>query len=73
MFPRLTGKHSLRFITMPLSLPILLISILNRNVFIHEILPVHVRDCVVRGFEGGVRDEAVAFGEPGLVARDLGG
>jgi hypothetical protein len=73
MFLRLTRKHSLRFITMPLSLPIFLISVLNRNVFIHQVLPVHVRDCVVWGFECGVRDEAVAFWEAGFVARDFWG
>ena len=58
---------------MSLSLPILLISVLDRHVFIHEILAVHVCYCVVRGFECGVRDEAVAFREAGFVARNFGG
>lgn len=48
---------------MAFTLAVFLVRVLNGYVFVHEVLPVHVCDCVVRGFEIGVRHEAVAFRE----------
>lgn len=72
VFLRLASQHPLRLITVSLALAVLLVGVLHRDLLVREVLPVHVRNRVVGGFERGVRDEAVALGETGLVARDLG-
>ena len=56
---------------MAFALAVLLVGVLDGDVFVHEVLVVHVGDGVVGGFEVGVGDEAVAFGEVGFVAGDL--
>ena len=56
---------------MAFAFAILLVGILYTDLLIHEVLSAHVRDCIVGGLEVGVGDEAVAFGEVGLVASDL--
>jgi len=38
-------------------LPIFLVRVLHGHVFVHEVLPVHVRDRVVGGFECAVGDK----------------
>jgi hypothetical protein len=73
MFLRLACKHTFCFIAVPLSFPIFLVGVLHGHVFIHEVLPVHVRDRVVGGFECAVGDKAVAFAEPGFIPCDFGG
>jgi hypothetical protein len=67
----LGGEHALSDVAMAFALAVLLVGILHADVLVHEVLAVHVGDGVVGGLEGGVGDEAVALGEPGLVAGDL--
>lgn len=69
----LRGEHAFCFVAVTFSFPVFLVGVLDGDVFVHEVLPVHVRDRVVGGFEGAVGDEAVAFAEAGLVSCDLGG
>lgn len=57
---------------MSLALAVLLVRVLHADILVHEVLGVHVCDGVVGGLEVGVGDEAVAFGEAGFVAGDLG-
>ena len=72
VFLGLSSQHALGLIAMPLALTVLLVGVLHADVLVHEVLRVHVCDCVVAGLEVGVGDEAVALGEAGFVAGDLG-
>ena len=62
MFPCLRCQHSLRLITMSLSLTILFVGILHRNLLVHEILTVHIGNGRVGGLEIGEGDETVTLG-----------
>lgn len=68
----LCGESTLSSITMALALAILLVGVLDANLFVHKVLSIHVGDSVVGGFERRERDEAVTLGEVVLVASDLG-
>ncbi len=59
----LRGEHAFCFVAVSLSFSVLLVGVLDGDVFVHEVLPVHVRNRVVRGFECAIGDEAVAFTE----------
>jgi hypothetical protein len=59
-------------VSVTLALAVLLESVLHCDLPVVQELAVHVRDRIVRGVEGRVRDEAVAFAEVRLVAGDLG-
>jgi hypothetical protein len=69
----LGSKHAFCFIAVSFSFSVFLVGVLDRDVFVHEILPVHVCDRVVGGFECAVGDEAVAFAEPRLIPCNLRG
>lgn len=59
---------------MTFTLAVFLVRVLNGYVIVHEVLPVHVCDCIVRGLKIGVRHEAVAFRETIFgVASNFGG
>jgi hypothetical protein len=62
MFPGLRCQRSLRLITMSLSLAILFVGILHRNLLVHEILTVHIGNGRVGGLEIGEGDETVTLG-----------
>jgi hypothetical protein len=56
------------------TLAVFFVSILDGYVFVHEVLAIHVCDCVVRCLEVGVRHEAVAFRETIFgITRNFGG
>lgn len=67
----LGGKHSLRLVTVSFSFTVLLVGVLNRDLFVHEVLAVHVGNGIVRRFEGPERDKAVTFGQVVLVTGNL--
>jgi hypothetical protein len=69
---RLGGEGALCLVAVALALAVLFESVLHRDLLVHQELAVHIRDRVVRGVKGRVRDEAVAFAEIGLVAGDFG-
>jgi len=48
---RLSCQHALRLVTVALSLSILLVGVLHTDLLVHEILSVHVCDCIVGGIE----------------------
>jgi hypothetical protein len=73
VFFRLAGKLTLGGVAVALSFAVFFVCVLHADFFVHQVLAVHVGDGVVGGFEVGVGDEAVAFGERGFVAGDLGG
>ena len=65
-------QHTLGFVSVSLTLSILLVRILNRNLLAHDILVVHAGDSRVGGFEVAVRDETIALGcARDVVARNL--
>ena len=64
----LCGEHALGLVAMSLAFAVLFVRILYRYFLVHEVLAVHICNGVVRSFEVGIGDEAVAFGESGLVA-----
>ena len=68
----LRSEHSLCFVAVAFAFAIFLVGVLYTDLLIHEVLSAHVRDCIVGGLEVGVGDEAIAFGQVGLVASDLG-
>lgn len=72
MFLGLRSQHTLSFVTVTFAFAVFLVGILHGDVFVHEVLAVHVRDGVVGGFEVGVGDESIAFREAGFISRDLG-
>lgn len=67
----LGGQHSLGLVAVSLALSVLLISILDRDLLVHEILAVHGGDCAVGRFKVGKRDKAVALGQIGIVSGNL--
>lgn len=69
---RLRSERALRSVTVTLALAVLLESVLDRDLLVHEELAVHVLDRIVGGFERGVGDESIALADVGVVARDLG-
>jgi hypothetical protein len=70
---RLSSEHALRWVTVPFTLAVFLIRVLDGYVFIHQILSIHICDCIVRGLEIGIRHKTIAFREPVFrVASDLG-
>jgi hypothetical protein len=68
----LGGEGALCLVAVALALAVLLESVLHRDLLVHQELAVHVRDRVVRGVEGSVRDETIALAEVRFVAGDLG-
>jgi hypothetical protein len=71
VYPRLGGEHSLSLITVPFSFAVFLVGVLHRNLLVHQILAVHVRDGVVRRFEFGKRNESVALGQVCIISSNL--
>jgi hypothetical protein len=67
----LLRKHALCFVSVALALPVLLVCILHRDLFVYHVLSVHVGDGGIRGLEVAEGDEAVALGDANVVARDL--
>jgi hypothetical protein len=57
----LSREHSLRLVTMSLTLAVLLVGVLHRDLFVHEVLTVHVGDGVVGRLEIGERHEPIAL------------
>lgn len=53
MLSGLGCQHSLCLVAMPFTLAIFLVCVLNRDLFIHQILGIHVGDSCVRRFEIG--------------------
>ena len=68
----LRSEHAFGFVTVALTFAIFLIGVLYTDFLVHKVLPAHVGDGVVGGLKVGIGDEAVAFGQVGLVAGDLG-
>ena len=68
---RLRGEHALCFVAVALALAVFLIGVLHADVLVHEVLAVHVGYGIIGGFEVGVGDKAVAFGEGSFVAGDF--
>ena len=58
-------------ISVAFSLAVLLEGVLDSDFLVHEVLAVHVCNGIVRGFEGGERNESVALCEIGVVAGNL--
>lgn len=67
----LRREHAFCLVAVAFSLAVLFVGVLHTDVLVHEVLVVHVGDGVVGGFEVGIADKAVAFGEVGFVAGDL--
>ena len=67
----LRGKLSLCCITMPLAFTILLVRILNGDFLVHQVLPVHSLDSLVRCVEISEGQEAVTFAQVVIIASDL--
>jgi hypothetical protein len=65
------GQGALCGVSVTFSLAVLLESVLNGDLLVHEVLTVHVCDGIVRGFEGGEGNESVALCEVGVVASNL--
>jgi hypothetical protein len=59
----LLSQHSLCRVAMPLSFAIFLICVLNADVFVHEILAVHICNSIIRGLKITVGYEAIALRE----------
>ena len=68
----LLGEHTFCLVSMALSLPILLVRILDRDLLIHHELAVHTGNGAIRRFKVAIGDEAIALGQAVLVAGDLG-
>lgn len=64
-------EHSLRLISVTLSLTILLIGILDIDFFVHEKLVMHRFDSFVGSFERVVRDKAETFRYPLVITGNL--
>ena len=56
---------------MSLAFPILLVRILHRNLFVHQVLAIHVGDGRVRGFEIGKRHKSVSLGQIVVITSNL--
>jgi len=68
----LGGEHALGLVAVTLAFAVFFVGVLDRDFFVHEVLAVHVGNGFVGGFEVGEGYEAVAFGEVGIIAGDLG-
>ena len=71
VFACLSCQHTLRLITVTLSLSILLVSVLYTDLLVHEILSVHVRDRIIGSVEVCERDKSVALGQVRIIACNL--
>lgn len=69
----LLRERTLCCVTMPLALTILLVSVLDNNFLVHQVLSMQVGDGIVRGLEVGVADEAIALAQVRLIPRHLWG
>lgn len=70
---RLSSKHTLCFVSMPLSLAVFLVGVLDANILVHEVLAIHVVDGIVTGIETAVADETVSLAQPIIVSCHLRG
>ena len=68
----LRSEHTFCFIAVTLAFTVLFVGVLYTDFLVHEVLAAHVGDGIIGGLEVGVGDEAVAFGQVGLVTSDLG-
>ena len=59
----LGGEHAFGFVAVALAFAVFLVGVLDGDFLVHEVLPAHVLDRVVRGAEVGVGNEAVALGQ----------
>lgn len=71
VLPRLRSQHPFCRITVPLAFTVLLVGVLNRNLLIHEILPVHVGDSSVRRLEIGKGHKTISFGHVLFISGNL--
>jgi hypothetical protein len=71
MFPSLCGQRSLGLITMSLSLAILLVGVLHRNLLVHKVLTVHIGNGRVGGLKVGKRDETITLGQIVVIPSNL--
>lgn len=71
MLAGLSGQHSLGLVTMSFSLAILLVGILYRDLFVHEVLATHVGDRSIRRLEITKGHESVALGQVVVISRNL--
>jgi hypothetical protein len=68
----LSGKHSFRLVTVSLTLSVLLVRVLDRDLLVHEVLAVHVGNGIIGRFKVGERNEPIALGQVRFVAGHLG-
>lgn len=71
VFFGLCSEETFCLVTVALALAVLLVRVLDVDLFIHEELLVHALNSTIGSFERVVRDEAEAFGNAGFVARNL--
>jgi hypothetical protein len=71
MLASLGCQHPFCLITMSLAFPILLVCILYRNLFVHQVLTIHVGDSRVRGFEIGKRNKSISLREIVVITGNL--
>ena len=67
----LRSQHTLRFITVTFALAVLLVGVLHRDVFVHQILAIHVCDGVIGGSKSS-RRRSRSLSRGRLIPRDLG-
>ena len=58
---------------MALAFPVFLVSILDRYLLVHDVLPIHVLNSSIGGLEIAERDEPIALGNANVIASDLWG
>lgn len=58
----LSREHTFGLVTVSLALAVLLVRVLDRDFFVHEILAVHVGDGVIRRLKVGEGNESVSLG-----------
>jgi hypothetical protein len=68
----LFGEHTLCLVSMALSLSVLLVRVLHRDLLVHHELAMHAGNGAIGRFKVTIGDEAVALGQAVLVAGDLG-
>lgn len=71
VFPSLRSQRSLGLITMSLSLAILFVGILHRNLLVHKVLAVHIGNGRIGGLEVGEGDEAITLGQIVVIPSNL--
>jgi len=69
----LLRQHALGFVSVAFALAVLLVSVLHRNLLVHNVLAMHAGNGGVGRLEVAEGDETVALGQVGLVAGNLGG